>query len=293
MSPAGWRGKNLVLPRSRSLGGCRSKLFLNRLTSSNLTLCSINNISTMNTAMKIIFAIATMLAHVTAPAESYRLLTASAANSSCVGFELGLVLVLEQETRNRCVDSDRDIPAVPNPEIASTAAVISDEILPMDFNDTAGKSIKKNKVRVRDQMFRRISFCFGPTILNTAFSYPKEFFHPNEGSLSTASKQSVRLLTTSAAKDGGSWVWLFAGFLKQKINITTASKAGAWSVGSVPNPKNASFAAIVSTEILPMILNDTAGKINKNDVHVRDMFCPNSFFYTTHDVRRVLLILPC
>ena len=116
----------------------------------------------MNTAMKNIFAIATMLALVTAPAESYRLLTASAANSSCVGFELGLVLVLEQETRNRCVDSDRDIPAVPNPEIASTAAVISDEILPMDFNDTAGKSIKKNKVRVRDQMFRRISFCFGP-----------------------------------------------------------------------------------------------------------------------------------
>jgi hypothetical protein len=46
----------------------------------DLTLCSINNISTMNTAMKIIFAIATMLAHVTAPAESYRLLTASAAN---------------------------------------------------------------------------------------------------------------------------------------------------------------------------------------------------------------------
>ena len=95
----------------------------------------------MNTAMKNIFAIATMLALVTAPAESYRLLTASAANSSCVGFELGLVLVLEQETRNRCVDSDRDIPAVPNPEIASTAAVISAEILPMDFNDTAGKSI--------------------------------------------------------------------------------------------------------------------------------------------------------
>ena len=114
----------------------------------------------MNTAMKNILAIATMLALVTAPAESYRLLTASAANSSCVGF--GLVLVLEQETRNRCVDSDRAIPAVPNPEIASTAAVISAEILPMDFNDTAGKSIKKNKVRVRDQMFRRISFCFGP-----------------------------------------------------------------------------------------------------------------------------------
>ena len=113
----------------------------------------------MNTAMKIIFAIATMLALVTAPAESYRLLTASAANSSCVGFRLVLV---EQEERNRCVDSDRAIPAVPNPENASTAAVISAEILPMDFNDTAGKSIKKNKVRVRDQMFRRISFCFGP-----------------------------------------------------------------------------------------------------------------------------------
>jgi len=161
MSPAGWRGKNLVLPRSRSLGGCRSKLFLNRLTSSNLTLCSINNISTMNTAMKIIFAIATMLAHVTAPAESYRLLTASAANSSCVGF--GLVMV-EQE-RKRC-ESDRAIPAVPNPENASTAAVISAEILPMDFNGTAEKSIKKNKVRVRDQMFHRISFCFSP-ILNT------------------------------------------------------------------------------------------------------------------------------
>ena len=111
----------------------------------------------MNTAMKIIFAIATMLAHVTAPAESCRLLTASAANSSCVGF--GFVLV-EQE-RKRC-ESDRAIPAVPNPENASTAAVISAEILPMDFNDTAGKSIKKNKVRVRDQMFRRISFCFGP-----------------------------------------------------------------------------------------------------------------------------------
>jgi len=44
-------------------------------------------------------------------------------------------------------------------------------------------------------------------------------------------------LTTSVAKDGGSWVWLFAGgFLKQQINITTA-KAGAWFVGSVPNPK--------------------------------------------------------
>ena len=111
----------------------------------------------MNTAMKNIFAIATMLALVTAPAESYRLLTASAANSSCVGF--GIVLV-EQE-RKRC-ESDRAIPAVPNPENASTAAVISAEILPMDFNDTAGKSIKKNKVRVRDQMFRRISFCFGP-----------------------------------------------------------------------------------------------------------------------------------
>ena len=111
----------------------------------------------MNTAMKIIFAIATMLAHVTAPAESYRLLTASAANSSCVGF--GLVMV-EQE-RKRC-ESDRAIPAVPNPENASTAAVISAEILPMDFNGTAEKSIKKNKVRVRDQMFHRISFCFGP-----------------------------------------------------------------------------------------------------------------------------------
>ena len=103
----------------------------------------------MNTAMKNIFAIATMLALVTAPAESYRLLTASAANSSCVGFELGLVLVLEQETRNRCVDSDRDIPAVPNPEIASTAAVISAEILPMDFNDTAGKSIKKTRYEIK------------------------------------------------------------------------------------------------------------------------------------------------
>jgi hypothetical protein len=112
----------------------------------------------MNTAMKIIFAIATMLAHVTAPAESYRLLTASAANSSCVGF--GLVLLVEQE-RIRC-ESDRAIPAVPNPENASTAAVISAEILPMDFNGTAEKSIKKNKVRVRDQMFHRISFCFGP-----------------------------------------------------------------------------------------------------------------------------------
>ena len=116
----------------------------------------------MNTAMKIIFAIATMLAHVTAPAESYRLLTASAANSSCVGFELGLVLVLEQETRNRCVDSDRDIPAVPNPENASTAAVISAEILPMDFNGTAEKSIKKNKVRVRDQMFQSDFLLFQP-----------------------------------------------------------------------------------------------------------------------------------
>jgi hypothetical protein len=142
----------------------------------------------MNTAMKNIFAIATMLAHVAAFAESYRLLAASDANSSCVGF--GLVLV-EQHQRNRCVDSDRAIPAVPNPENASTAAVISAEILPMDFNDTAGKSIKKNKVRVRDQMFRQISFCFSP-ILNTAFSSPpKEFFHPNEGSLSTASAHSV------------------------------------------------------------------------------------------------------
>jgi hypothetical protein len=95
----------------------------------------------MNTAMKIIFAIATMLAHVTAPAESYRLLTASAANSSCVGF--GLVLLVEQE-RKRC-ESDRAIPAVPNPENASTAAVISAEILPMDFNGTAEKSIKKTR----------------------------------------------------------------------------------------------------------------------------------------------------
>ena len=141
----------------------------------------------------------------------------------------------------------------------------------MNFNDTAGKSIKTNKIR--DQMmFRQISFCFGP-ILNTAFSFPKEFFNPNEGSLSTASAHSVRLLTTSVAKDGGSWV--LCGFLKQQIIITTA-KAGAWFVGSVPNPKNASFAAVVSTEILPMILNDTVGKINKNDVHVRDeMFCSN------------------
>ena len=155
----------------------------------------------MNTAMKIIFAIATMLALVTAPAESYRLLTASAANSSCVGFELGLVLVLEQETRNRCVDSDRDIPAVPNPEIASTAAVISAEILPMDFNDTAGKSIKKQGTRSN---VSSDFFLFRPH-LNTAFSYPKEFFHPNEGSLSTASAHSVRLLTTSVAKDGRSW----------------------------------------------------------------------------------------
>jgi hypothetical protein len=99
-------------------------------------------------------------------------------------------------------------------------------------------------------------------------------------------------LTTSVAKDGGSWV--LCGFLKQH-NITTA-KAGAWFVGSVPNPKNASFAAVVSTEILPMILNDTVGKINKNDVHVHvrdEMFCSNFFFYTRHDVRRVLLILPC
>jgi hypothetical protein len=80
-------------------------------------------------------------------------------------------------------------------------------------------------------------------------------------------------LTTSVAKDGGSWV--LCGFLKQQITITTA-KAGAWFVGSVPNPKNASFAAVVSTDILPMILNDTVGKINKNDVHVRDeMFCSN------------------
>ena len=147
----------------------------------------------MYTAMNKHFAIATMLAHVTAPAESYRVLTASDATNTCV---LGFGLLLEQQ-RNRCVDSDRAIPAVPNPENASTAAVISAEILPMDFNDTAGKSIKKNKVRVRDQMFRRISFCFGP-ILNTAFSYPKEFFHPNEGSLSTASAHSVHLLTTSA-----------------------------------------------------------------------------------------------
>jgi hypothetical protein len=211
----------------------------------------------MNTAMKNIFAIATMLALVTAPAESYRLLTASAANSSCVGF--GIVLV-EQE-RKRC-ESDRAIPAVPNPENASTAAVISAEILPMDFNGTAEKSIKKNKVRVRDQMFHRISFCFSP-ILNTVFSYPKEkeFFHPNGGSLSTASAHSVRLFTTSVGKDG-----VFAGdFLKQQINT---------------------FAAVVSTEILPMILNDTAGKINKNDVHVRDMFCSNSIFtpHTTYVV---------
>lgn len=223
----------------------------------------------MNTAMKIIFAIATMLAHVTAPAESYRLLTASAANSSCVGF--GLVMV-EQE-RKRC-ESDRAIPAVPNPENASTAAVISAEILPMDFNGTAEKSIKKNKVRVRDQMFQSDFLLFQPHTEYCAFSYPKEkeFFHPNEGSLSTASAHSVRLLTTSVAKDGGSWV--LCGFLKQH-NITTA-KAGAWFVGSVPNPKNASFAAVVSTEILPMILNDTVGKINKNDVHVRDeMFCSN------------------
>ena len=115
------------------------------------------------------FAIATMLAHVTAPAESYRVFTASDATNTCV---LGFGLLVEQQ-RNRCVDSDRAIPAVPNPENASTAAVISAEILPMDFNDTAGKSIKKNKVR--DQMFRRISFCFGP-ILNTTFSFwsPKE-----------------------------------------------------------------------------------------------------------------------
>ena len=224
----------------------------------------------MNTAMKIIFAIATMLAHVTAPAESYRLLTASAANSSCVGF--GIVLV-EQE-RKRC-ESDRAIPAVPNPENASTAAVISAEILPMDFNGTAEKSIKKNKVRVRDQMFQSDFLLFQPHTEYCAFSYPKEkeFFHPNEGSLSTASAHSVRLLTTSVAKDGGSWV--LCGFLKQQITITTA-KAGAWFVGSVPNPKNASFAAVVSTDILPMILNDTVGKINKNDVHVRDeMFCSN------------------
>jgi hypothetical protein len=153
----------------------------------------------MYTAMNKNFAIATMLAHVTAPAESYRVLTASDATNTCV---LGFGLLVEQQ-RNRCVDSDRAIPAVPNPEKASTAAVISAEILPMDFNDTAGKSIKKNKVR--EQMFRRISFCFGP-ILNTTFSHPKEFFHPNEGSLSTASTHSVCLLTTSVAKDGGSWV---------------------------------------------------------------------------------------
>jgi hypothetical protein len=159
----------------------------------------------------------------------------------------------------------------------------------MNFNDTAGKSIKTNKIR--DQMmFRQISFCFGP-ILNTAFSFPKEFFHPNKGSLSTESAHSVHLLTTSAAKDGGSWVY-FAG-LKQQINITTA-KAGASFVGSpdrapaVPNPKNASFAAIVSTEILPMILNETADTIIKNDVpsvqHDHQMFCSNSFFL--HQTRR-------
>jgi hypothetical protein len=94
-----------------------------------------HNILTINTAMKNILAIATMLAHVTAPAESYGFLTGSDANG-CVGFGL-----LVEQQRNRCVDSDRAIPAVPNPENASTAAVISAEILPMDFNDTAGKSI--------------------------------------------------------------------------------------------------------------------------------------------------------
>jgi len=112
----------------------------------------------MNTAMKNIFAIATMLAHVTAFAESYRLLTASAANSSCVGF--GLVLV-EQE-RKRCVDSDRAIPAVPNPENSSTAAVISAEILPMDFNDTAGKSIEKTRYVYEIKCFVGFPFVSAP-----------------------------------------------------------------------------------------------------------------------------------
>ena len=111
----------------------------------------------MNTAMKIIFAIATMLAHVTAPAESYRLLTASAANSSCVGF--GLVMV-EQE-RKRC-ESDRAIPAVPNPENASTAAVISAEILPMDFNGTAEKSIKKTRYVYEIKCFVGFPFVSAP-----------------------------------------------------------------------------------------------------------------------------------
>ena len=179
-------------------------------------------------------------------------------------------LVELQRNSSRCVDSDRAIPAVPNPDNASTDVVISAEILPTDFKDTAGESIKTNKVRDR--------------------------------SLSTASAHSVRLLTTSAAKDGGSWVW-FAG-LKQQINITTAKAGACWFIGSpdrapaVPNPKNASFAAIVSTEILPMILNETAGKIIKNGVHVvrhHQMFCSNPFFYTRHEVhvRRILLILSC
>ena len=113
----------------------------------------------MNTAMKNIFAIATMLAHVAAFAESYRLLAASDANSSCVGF--GLVLV-EQHQRNRCVDSDRAIPAVPNPENSSTAAVISAEILPMDFNDTAGKSIEKTRYVYEIKCFVGFPFVSAP-----------------------------------------------------------------------------------------------------------------------------------
>jgi hypothetical protein len=124
------------------------------------------------------------------------------------------------------------------------------------------RALKKTRYVYEIKCFNRISFCFSP-ILNTVFSYPKEkeFFHPNGGSLSTASAHSVRLFTTSVGKDG-----VFAGdFLKQQINT---------------------FAAVVSTEILPMILNDTAGKINKNDVHVRDMFCSNCIFkpHTTYVV---------
>jgi hypothetical protein len=79
------------------------------------------------------FAIATMLAHVTAPADSYRFLMASAANSSCcVGF--GLVLVEEQQRNSSCVDSDR---AIPPCQIltsnAFTAVAISAEILTHEF----------------------------------------------------------------------------------------------------------------------------------------------------------------
>ena len=192
-------------------------------------------------------------------------------------------------------------PAVPNPDkqCIYCCCHFRRDSYPWISMTQLGRALKQTRYEIK-WCFVRFPFVSAPFWI-LPFHFQRNSFiqikDPSQLNL-----HIVSILTTSAAKDGGSWVW-FAG-LKQQINITTAKAGACWFIGSpdrapaVPNPKNASFAAIVSTEILPMILNETAGKIIKNGVHVvrhHQMFCSNPFFYTRHEVhvRRILLILSC